>query len=166
MKNIILSIALFALPFIAFSQMEKGSMMAGANYYFGLDPELQTLDNDRMVTYFRLDYAYFISNNITVGGTLVSSYKNFTALPVFGFGPMARFYFFNNWVRPFIEPRSGLFIVDSVPHANVGATIGSSFLVSKNIALEVGINDDFFVAFFDITNVLGLSAGLQVHFRK
>jgi hypothetical protein len=32
--------------------------------------------------------------------------------------------------------------------------------------LEVGINDDFFVAFFDITNVLGLSAGLQVHFRK
>ena len=172
MKNFILSIALFALPFIAFSQMEKGSMMAGANYYFGLDPEYQNIEFEEMLTFYRLNYAYSLSDKTSLGAAFLFSNRNFTDEYMIGFSPIARFYFFDKWIRPFIEPRLGIFMSGSEGfgggpevYANIGATLGVSFFVSKIIALEVGVNDDLFGP-IGFNNVVGICVGLQVHFRK
>lgn len=111
-------------------------------------------NDDDNYNYIAIDplFAYFVADNIAIGGTLLyynQSYGN-NSMSGFGIGPAIAYYFNAGNISPFIM---GSFVYSSVSidgvddsssETNIIIGLGTDFFLSKNVSIQPMISYDMY----------------------
>lgn len=153
----ILYVFLFAISLSvgAVAQTEQGNWLVGGNF------TLNTASNNTQLG-LNPTAGYFVMNNLAVGGTVNLAYSQLgeNKSTTFGIGPLARYYFGQRNVRPFIN---GEFTFQSVKFKSPTETntengvnfllgLGLAGFLNPNVALET-------IAGYNHTRLEGNGAG-------
>ncbi len=168
MKKLLLSLALVAgLGLAANAQTEKGGWMVGAqaaNISYNTTAEIFSLTLSPQA-------GYFVSDNFAVGANLGLSIASAsgTSSTVWAIGPFARAYFGGTEKSKFYaQANTGLGGISGSTAYNLGATVGYTYFITKNVGLETGLGYNY----SDSTNGgmgssdLGLNLGFQIYLGK
>jgi outer membrane protein len=170
MKKIILAILLSGVFITVNAQTEKGDWIVGGRI------DLNTSDNNTHIG-FSPNGAYFLINNLAIGGNLMIDYSKSGDNKVtnLGIGPFARYYFTQAMARPLLQASVDYIsrqIKDPIfSSTNNGVNIfiagGLAVFINENVAIEVlaGYSNTKYKG-FDGSGGFNLGIGFQVYLKK
>jgi hypothetical protein len=175
MKKVFLGALLIALSTMTQAQTEKGTWLLGGSAGFS---STSTGDAKSTTVALSPSLGYFLADNWSVGASaLVSSVKpdGGDATTTLAIGPAVRYYFTSLGSKTKLFA-NGSFAVgssktgsgDPIDVTAWALSAGPAIFLNKSVALElaVGYSSAKVKDAADATNTLGVSVGLQIHFKK